>query len=87
MQQSGEGDRAVHSFPPPASTRDTESAADIHLAGSMQTKNNKPKRGGRQGKRKPKSRKIRVYNYVHKKSGFRRPFARNRVYVDRGWVG
>lgn len=50
MQQSGEGDRAVHSFPPPASTQDTESAADIHLAGSMQTKKNKPKRGGEKEK-------------------------------------
>lgn len=64
----------------------TPSSADIHLAGQMQTKANKPKRGEKE-KENPKSRKIRVYNYVHKKSGFRRLFARNRVYVDRGWVG
>lgn len=32
--------------------------------------------GGRKRKSKPKPRKIRVYKYVHKKSGFRRSFAR-----------
>lgn len=46
----------------------------------MQTKKNKPKRGReKKENRKLKPRDVRVYNYVHKKSGFRRLFARNRV--------
>lgn len=34
---------------------------------------------GKKENRKLKPRDVRVYNYVHKKSGFRRLFARNRV--------
>ncbi|CAK6446174.1 unnamed protein product [Pipistrellus nathusii] len=37
----------------------------------MQTKRDKPKQGRRKRKKNPKSRKIRVYNYVHKKSRFK----------------
>lgn len=69
------GDQAVRSFPPPGTTQDTESSADIHLAGKCELKS-KPKQGRKKETKIQKNlclqlctQKVRVQEAVCQKQG------------------